>query len=174
MEQYGDYLLRMAYLLMKDRQTAEEAVQDTFVTAFYKIGQLHDPNKLKSWLTRIAVNRCRMRQRTWDFRRLLSFASMEPFLADRLEEGPEDKLVLEWRNERLADSVRELDYPYREAITLYYYNEMSVDEIAEQLSTKAGTIKARLARGRARLKRILEERADYVEHGSQTGESTLG
>ncbi|WP_174496208.1 RNA polymerase sigma factor [Salirhabdus euzebyi] len=42
--------MRTAYLLLKDHQNAEEAVQDTFVTAFEKINQLEDPHKLKSWL----------------------------------------------------------------------------------------------------------------------------
>ncbi|MDF2719400.1 MAG: polymerase [Paenibacillus sp.] len=161
MDQYGDYLLRTACLLLKDRQAAEEAVQDAFVTAYYKIGQLQDPLKLKSWLTRIVVNRCRMRQRTRDWKRLFSFARMEPFLEDVSEPGPEQSLMLELRNERLSDAVRQLAYPYREAITLYYFNEMNIEEMSEQLECNRNTIKARLSRGRAQLKRMLEEGADH-------------
>lgn len=157
MEQYGDYLLRTAFLLLQDRQTAEEAVQDAFVTAFYKIGQLQEPHKLKSWLTRIVVNRCRMRQRSWSIRRLLTFARMEPFLEDEAEPGPEEQLLLKLRNASLTDAIGRLAYPYRETITLYYFGEMSVEEIADQLGSNRNTIKARLARGRGRLKRLLEE-----------------
>ncbi|TMV47663.1 sigma-70 family RNA polymerase sigma factor [Paenibacillus mesophilus] len=161
MEQYGDYLLRTAFLLVKDRHAAEEAVQDTFVTAYYKIGQLQNPLKLRSWLTRIVVNRCRMRQRTWDWRRLFAFPRMEQLLEDGSEPGPEERLLQGLRSERLTDAIQQLAYPYREAITLYYFNEMNIEEISEQLGCNKNTVKARLARGRARLKRILEEGADY-------------
>ena len=51
MDMYGDYLLRMAFLLVKVHQRAEEAVQDTFITAFHKIEQLDQGKLLKSWLT---------------------------------------------------------------------------------------------------------------------------
>ncbi|WP_342346087.1 RNA polymerase sigma factor [Paenibacillus mangrovi] len=64
MRLYGNDLLRTAYLLLRDRHEAEEAVQDSFVLAFERIRQLKDDMKLKSWLIRIVVNRCRMRQRT--------------------------------------------------------------------------------------------------------------
>lgn len=152
MDLHGDYLMRTAVLLLKDRQAAEEAVQDTFVQAFYKIGQLKNPEKLRGWLTRIVVNRCRMKRRTWSWRSLLPFSrtDAEPF--DGREAGPEELFLLEWRNASLSRAVQALDYVYREAVTLYYYNEMTVAEIAEQLGTSPGTIKARLSRGRIRLK----------------------
>jgi RNA polymerase sigma-70 factor (ECF subfamily) len=173
MEIYGDYLLRTAYLLLKDRQAAEEAVQDTFITAYYKIGQLAEPSRLKGWLTRIAVNRCRMKLRTWDWNRLLSYARMESFLGDDPEPGPEERFFLERRTERLTDAVHRLTYLYRETITLYYYNELAVREIAEQLGTNENTVKARLARGRSMLKRIWEE-GDNDEQGQRVGKNTIG
>ncbi|PYI57562.1 RNA polymerase [Paenibacillus flagellatus] len=163
MREYGDGLLRTAVLLVGDRQAAEEAVQDAFLTAYAKIGDLQDPSKLKSWLTRIVVNRCRMKLRTWSWRRLLPFGGLETMPEGDAEPGPEDRLLLEWRNGRLADAIRKLAYPYREAITLYYFNEMSVQDIAGQLNVSANTIKARLARGRARLKRLLEEEEERGE-----------
>ncbi|UVI29593.1 sigma-70 family RNA polymerase sigma factor [Paenibacillus spongiae] len=160
MGQYGDYLLRTAFLLLKDLQSAEEAVQDTFVTAFHKIGQLREEEQLKSWLTRIVINRCRMRQRTWGWRNLLPFARME----DHVEEhhpDPELQVMQRWRNERLSDAVHRLDYIYREAITLYYYNELSIREIASHTGANENTIKARLTRGRLQLRKLLEEGGGY-------------
>lgn len=63
MNQYGNYLLRMAYLLVKDHQRAEEAVQDAFITAFKKINQLEKDALIKSWLTTITINHCRQQLR---------------------------------------------------------------------------------------------------------------
>lgn len=62
--------------------------------------------------------------------------------------------MVEWHNVRLAESMRNLDYLYRECLTLYYFHEMSIREISEQLNTSENTIKSRLARGRTLLKRF--------------------
>jgi len=157
MDQYGDYLLRTAYLLLRDRQGAEEAVQDTFVTAFHKIDQLQEPHQLKGWLTRIAVNRCRMKQRTWSWRMLLPFARMEEISTDKVQPATEEEFMKEWQNKRLSDTIQQLDYKYRESITLFYYNEMSVQEISSYTQVNENTIKARLARGREQLRKLWEK-----------------
>ncbi|MCI3923011.1 sigma-70 family RNA polymerase sigma factor [Paenibacillus sp. TRM 82003] len=151
MDEHGDALLRTAVLLLGDDQTAEEVVQDTFVQAFYKIGQLKEPERLKAWLTRIAIHQCRARQRTWNWRRLLPFERMEPMLTES-DSGAEERYFEMWRGERLREAIAGLDYDYREVITLYYYHEWSVGEIAEQLSCNVNTVKARLARGRGKLR----------------------
>ncbi|QMV45084.1 sigma-70 family RNA polymerase sigma factor [Cohnella cholangitidis] len=166
MAQYSEELLRTAYLLVKDKQTAEEAVMDSFLQAYNKILQLKEPDKLRGWLLRIVVNRCRMRMRTWSWSRLLPFAQVEP---KELEPSPEDLLLMEWRNERLSAAIHKLDYIYREVIALYYYNGLSVLEIAEHIGSNENTVKARLSRGRSKLKRMLEEEGDGDEAGHGAG-----
>jgi len=157
MDQYGNYLLRMAYLLLKDDQAAEEAVQDTFITAYSKIEQLRDVKQLKSWLTRIAINHCRMRQRSWSWRKLIPFARMDEIIEERAEPDTEEIFLEHARNHRLGESVQRLDYKYREAITLFYYAEMRIQEIAEYTSLNENTIKSRLARGRELLRKQWEK-----------------
>lgn len=166
MQQYGDYLMRTAFLLLKDRHEAEEAVQDSFIQAYYNIRQLREEQKLKSWLTRIVVNRCRMKQRTWTWRRLLPFARMGEFMEEEHMPGPEEQVLMQWRNERLSVAVHKLSYIYREVITLYYFNEMNVREIAGHLQMSDNTVKARLSRGRHLLKELLGE--EGVPSGSGT------
>ncbi|MBE9913822.1 sigma-70 family RNA polymerase sigma factor [Paenibacillus donghaensis] len=160
MQRYGDDLLRTAYLLLRDRHEAEEAVQDSFILAFERIGQLRDDAKLKSWLIRIVVNRCRMRQRTWSFRKLFPSPHVEKWLAKEKLPGPEAQLLRQWRNGRLTQAIHNLSYKYREVITLYYFQEMSVAEIAEHLDMSRNTVKARLARGRDYLKEQLEKEGE--------------
>ncbi|SDD12527.1 RNA polymerase sigma-70 factor, ECF subfamily [Paenibacillus sp. UNCCL117] len=162
MDQYGDELLRTAYLLVKDYQAAEEAVQDTFIQAYRSIEQLKDPARLKGWLLRIAVNRCRMRMRTWSWRQMLPSAWIEQ-LAEGEHDGyaaPEERMMELWHKERLSRAIHSLDYKYREAIVLYYYQEMNVAEIAAYTGCKENTVKARLARGRMRLRLIWEREED--------------
>ncbi|MRX74063.1 sigma-70 family RNA polymerase sigma factor [Bacillus lacus] len=156
MKLYGDYLLRTAVLLLKDRQAAEEAVQDTFLTAFEKIGQLSDENKLKSWLTCILINKCRakMRKKSWKHA-FLSLDLLERYAGDDLHSGPEESLVKLAEHQVLFEAIQQLDYKYKEAIILYYYNELKISEISAQLKLNENTVKARLARGRSLLKQLL-------------------
>jgi len=158
MDQYGDELMRTAFLLVKDYQTAEEAVQDTFIQAYRSIGQLQDPSRLKGWLLRIVVNRCRMRMRVWSWRQMLPSAWIEQLAEDRYAgyPAPEEQMIKEWHKARLSRAIHGLDYKYREAIVLYYYHEMNVAEIAVYTGCKENTVKARLARGRMQLRLIWE------------------
>ncbi|MEC0241503.1 sigma-70 family RNA polymerase sigma factor, partial [Paenibacillus dokdonensis] len=161
MGMYGDDLLRTAYLLLRDRHEAEEAVQDSFILAFERIGQLRDDTKLKSWLIRIVVNRCRMRQRTWSLRNLFPSAHMERWLAKEEQPGPEEQLMQQLSNGRLTKAIHSLSYIYREVITLHYFQEMSVAEMADHLQLNSNTVKARLARGRHYLRQTLEKEGDF-------------
>lgn len=156
MEQYGDYLLRTTVLLLRDRQAAEEAVQDTFIQAFENISQLRDADKLRSWLTRIAVNRCRMRQRTWDWRHIFPKARMDLHV-DEVAPAAEEAMIHHWHEGEMTKSIQQLPYTYREVITLYYFNELGVQEIADQLRLNVNTVKARLMRGRNKLRQMIME-----------------
>lgn len=166
MERYGNKLMRTAYLLVKDKQVAEEAVMDTFIQAYRKIAQLQHPDRLESWLLRIAVNRCRMKMRTWSWSRILPLPHVERIIAEE-EPGPEELLIDACRNEKLSEALLKLDYKYRETIVLFYYNGLTVAEIAEQTRSNENTVKAWLARGRAKLKLILEKQEDGDETGAR-------
>lgn len=158
MDQYGDYLLRMAYLLVKDYQRAEEAVQDTFITAFHKIDQLKKESLLKSWLTTITINHCRQQMRSWSYRHIVpNLETVERIIEDETVKSPEEGVLeVEW-NQHLSSAIHLLDYKYREVITLYYFNELKITEISALINVKENTIKSRLNRGKKLLKGILEK-----------------
>ncbi|WP_319003641.1 RNA polymerase sigma factor [Sutcliffiella horikoshii] len=161
MNVYGDYLLRTAYLLVKDKQLAEEVVQDTFITAYQKIHQLDEEDKLKSWLTTITVNLCKMQMRKWSFKSILSnFEFAERVTESEQADGPEAQLLLDFQNQSLSESIQKLDYKYREVIILYYFNEMKISEMAMVLAIAENTVKTRLKRGRSYLKEIIEKGED--------------
>lgn len=163
MDEFGDYLLRTAYLLLKDYQLAEEVVQDTFITAFEKVEQLNDPKKLKSWLTTMTINRCRSQQRKWGFKNI--FPAIEAVGRSKTDHrlGPEEELLEKTFNQNVSDAIHKLDYTYREVITLFYYNELKISEIALYTKTKENTVKSRLQRGRIMLKDIMQKGESAVE-----------
>ncbi|WP_331713713.1 RNA polymerase sigma factor [Lentibacillus sp. JNUCC-1] len=173
MNTYGDYLLRTAILLVKDTQTAEEIVQDTFVTAFNKITQLDDPAKLKSWLTTITVNKCRSQMRKWSWKHIRLHKQDEHDRPPEIdpEAGPEEQFLTKLTHARLANAIQELDYTYREVITLYYFNEMKIKDIAHYTKSSDNTIKSRLTRGRAKLKTILEKEEREYDSKNRSSET---
>lgn len=160
MEQYGDYLLRTAFLLLKDYQEAEEAVQDTFIIAYQKMEQLDDPKKLKSWLTAIMINQCRARFRKWSWKHVFPSFDIINGQKDDLNQTHDDLLIGADTKQNMVDAIQQLDYKYREVITLYYFNEYKITEIAVQLDTKENTVKSRLKRGRLLLKDLLKKKED--------------
>lgn len=173
MELYGDYLLRMAFLLLKDHHTAEEAVQDTFLIVFEKISQLENESVLKSWLTTITMNRCREQMRKWSWKNiLLNFDIMERFNENETSPGPEDNLLeVEW-NQHITTAIQQLDYKYREMITLFYFNELKITEIADLTGIKENTVKSRLKRGKLQLKQILEVKEEVKSGREETNKET--
>lgn len=164
MNLYGNHLLRLALLLVKDHQLAEEVVQDVFVIAFKKIEQLSDEKKLKSWLITITTNECRQRMRKWSWKNIFLHQKDggEDGIVDDKSIPLEEIFIISTRNQHLHEQIQQLSYKYREVIALYYFEEQSVKQIAMLINEKEATIKTRLSRGRGLLRILLEKDGDDI------------
>lgn len=145
MDEYGAGLVRLCYLYLKDYALAEDAAQEAFLRAYRGLSGFRGQSGEKTWLTRIAINVCKnMLRNPW--RRLLDSARRLPEPACRMEAG--DGEVLR--------AVTRLSVKYREAVLLYYYQEMTVREIAILLNVPQATVSTRLSRARAQLRDALK------------------
>lgn len=151
MSEYGDSILRMCYVYLKDYHLAEDVVQETFLQVYKNYDGFRQQSSVKTWITRIAVNLCKnqMRTRWFAVKReeefpILSYAEDYDGVIDR---------------EQLITAIGNLKPKYREVILLFYYQEFSIKEIAELLGKKESTVKVRLKRAREQLKAELKE--DY-------------
>ncbi|WP_226038159.1 RNA polymerase sigma factor [Aquibacillus saliphilus] len=156
MDQYGSYLMRTIYLTISDEQLAEEIVQDTFVKAYKKIDQLQEKDKLKSWLTTIAINRCRSTLRKKKLK-LISIDESNKQFENNQELTPEEHVLSLLKFKNLSEAIIQLDYKYREVVALHYFSEYSIKEIAAITKSKENTIKSRLSRARGKLYELLEK-----------------
>jgi RNA polymerase sigma-70 factor, ECF subfamily len=142
-------LYRYAYRLSGTSADAEDLTQETFSKALARISQLREPERARSWLFRILRNGYLHRVRDEKRHRVISLAAV----GDVAEQPPEELPDID--PARLQQALNELDETFRTPIILFYFEEFSYKEIAEQLDLPIGTVMSRLARAKAHLKSLL-------------------
>ena len=147
-EEYGNKLLRTCYLILKDKEEAEDVVQEALIRVFQKLNTFKENSGLYTWIYTIALNLCRDRLRR---KKELLVVEDEWVGSDDVESHVEKNID----RELLRKELFEINPTYREALVLFYFDDFSVKEIAEILEEKEGTIKSRLSRGRNILKEKL-------------------
>ena len=164
----GPAVVRACYRVLGDIHEAEDAAQEAFVTAYRSLPTWRGDGPFAAWLTRIGVRialrvASRRRPVTW-----LDMTAAEPgtgapgsaVTTSSLRTGPSsDPLQLSIRSERAMSvraAVAALGEPYREVVSLRFFGELSLDEIARQTGRPLGTVKTHLHRGLNRLRSVLE------------------
>jgi RNA polymerase sigma-70 factor (ECF subfamily) len=128
---------------------AEDAVQEAFVRGLGLTGRKAVPDNPEAWLYQVAVNLIRSR-----WRRAVTGRRHQAELADRAQRS---EPVDTDSHLALLAALRRLPFDQREALALHYLADLSVDEIAVRAGSPAGTIKARLGRGRGALAKLLDD-----------------
>lgn len=162
-ETYASNLTRIAYTYVRDWAASQDLVQDSFITAYEKMEQLRNPIEPFPWLAQITINKCKMAQRKFWREIVMSL------LPDRMGASAEQTYFRLAEDQTLYDSVLSLPEVFREPIILFYFEDLSVDEISRILGIRKGTVKSRLSRGRKKISNLWEER-NYGENsqGCQT------
>lgn len=135
-----------AYSLLKNREDAEDVVQDCFLRYYSGEKQFESDAHLRSWLLRVAVNRAKDLLRSASRRRNVPF-----------EDAAAEQAIPSEESRALFRAVGELPEAYRIVIHLHYYEDYPVREIARVLRLPQATVKTRLFRGRELLKKALKE-----------------
>lgn len=156
-ERYGTHLLRLCTLYLKDAALAEDALQDTFVKAWEKYETFQGKASEKTWLTSIAVNVCKNYLRSpWN--RRVNVSDLTQIIGQT-----EDEFSMADSHMDVMNAVLALKERYRVVILLYYYEELSVKEMAQMLSCKEATIMTRLKRARDYLAKAIKKEGGF-EH----------
>ncbi|MDB8576146.1 RNA polymerase sigma factor [Turicibacter sanguinis] len=157
-EDYGQDVLKIAYLYVKDQQLAEDIFQEVFYKVMKNYHKFEHLSNEKTWLIRITINTCKDLLRTSWLRRVTTFGTLEEQNQTQYEQ-PFDMTQSESNNE-LYEMIMKLPQRYKEVILLFYYEDFSYDEMAKILNIPKGTVQSRLARGREKLKKMMEERGE--------------
>jgi RNA polymerase sigma-70 factor (ECF subfamily) len=161
---HRDRAMVLALRMMRNREDAEEALQDAFVRAFRSLGSFEGKSKFSTWLYRIVFNVCSSAGR----RRAIPMVPFDETLPGDLPAGADrpDVACEGAEFERIvAEAIDALPVVYGAIFTLYAINEMSYEEIAEVADLPINTVKTRLFRARAMLRASVAERVgDPVAH----------
>lgn len=147
MQMYMQDMYRVALAILMNDADVADAIGDTILACWEKIGSLKKPEYFKTWLTKIVINKSndilRHRKR---------FADIEEIPEEAAESND---------NPELKEALGKLDSKYRVPIILYYFEGYSTEEIAQILKIPKSTVQTRLLRAREKLKISLSDTEDY-------------
>lgn len=145
---YHTPILHFCCAILRDPAAAEDATQETFLKAYRNLQTFRQESSEKTWLTAIALNVCRDMRKSAYWRHTEKRVTPEELDRPAPEQDPEALA--------LGQAIADLPVKYRNAILLYYYQDMTLQEAAMLLKTTPSTLSKRLARARALLKKELE------------------
>ena len=143
---------------LKNETTAQDIMQETYITAFLKIQSLEKSSQIRSWLNRIAVNKCKNYLKGKGEIQLDDEIFENQAIVDERISIPEEYISDKAKREIILSIMQKVlsDVQYQTVI-MHYFNEMTVDEIAEVFECSRGTVLSRLNYSRTKMKTAIED-----------------
>jgi RNA polymerase sigma-70 factor (sigma-E family) len=153
-------LVRLAWLLLRDDQLAEEVVQDAFIAVHRRWDTIRDRGRADAYLRRAVVNGARssLRHRGVEERYLAREQGERTAYGAGAEPGPEDRALEHETHDAMLTALGRLPQRQREVLTMRYYLDLTEAEIADALEISAGSVKAHAHRGLATLRTAMARR----------------
>jgi RNA polymerase sigma-70 factor (ECF subfamily) len=162
-------IFHYSWLMCGHREDAEEVAQETLLKVFESSEQLREPEKIRSWVFRIAKNACLMKRRKSMFAPPTEL-SLDEFMPAKYQDGgqlrieiadwsalPDGKAMQSEMRELLERAIRELPEVYRSVILLRDMEELSTQETAHILEVSDDVVKTRLHRARLAIRQRIDE-----------------
>ena len=167
-ESYKDLVFTLALRMLKNKEEAEEVAQDTFVKAYKSLSKFKGDSKFSTWIYRVAYNTCL--DRIKKNRKYINNVEINEFTAHQVKtiDNALDRIEVRERNEAIQRCIERLSSEDSFLLTLYYFDDLSLDEISKIVGISTNSIKVKLFRCRKKLASILKaqlepEIIDYYE-----------
>lgn len=146
-------LIKLAFIYVKNKEMAEDIVQDVCVRAIENKNRFRGDATYKTYLMKMTINRSYDYLRSWTYRQ----ESVKSFVHQLFNgESVEHQLLKKDERAQLGFEVLKLKPKYREVLVLYYYEDFKIHEIASLLDISENTVKTRLKRAREQMKQTLD------------------
>jgi RNA polymerase sigma-70 factor, ECF subfamily len=152
---HQERISRLVHRLLGWPSDVDDVVQDVFVDVLRNLNRFDGRSSVLTWLTRIAINRCRSHQRK-EWLRSTFLRRLPLSLGEGRGEGAANQLETSETIQQVHQAIQQLKQSDREIIVLRYLEEQSIEQIAQTLGSTRGTVDVRLSRARKRLEKILQ------------------
>jgi RNA polymerase sigma factor (sigma-70 family) len=159
-DRYKDLVFSLALKMVKNREEAEEVAQDTFIKVFKSLSQFKGDSKFSTWIYKVTYNTCLDRLKKT--KREQQVVSIDDFNINQIKsiDNALDKMEEEEREKAIQDCINLLPSDDAFLLTLFYFEEQSLEEISKVLGITPNNVKVKLFRSRKKLTTILRERLE--------------
>jgi len=158
-DRYKGFVFTLAYKMMKNREEAEEVAQDTFIKVYKSLNKYKGESKFSTWLYKITYNTCLDQLKKKKEKNVVyieDFSERESKTIKNVLDNIDEKN----RNQKIQDCLHLLLSEEAFLLTLYYFDDQSIEEISKVMDTNVNNIKVKLFRSRKKLASILKEQLD--------------
>ena len=159
-DRYKDLVFSLALKMVKNREEAEEVAQDTFIKVFKSLSQFKGDSKFSTWIYKVTYNTCLDRLKKQ--KREQQVVSIDEFNTNQIKsiDNALDKMENEEREKAIQDCIQLLPADDAFLLTLFYFEDQSLEEIAKVIGLTANNVKVKLFRSRKKLTTILKEKLE--------------
>ncbi len=159
-QRFAQMVFNLTYRMSGTVEEAEDLAQEVFLRIHRHLGRFNGRSALKTWVYRVTLNHCRSKlgRKRYPTQPLAEENNGEGARLVDESRSPEDLAVAHDTGHQVSLALRELKPVFREAVVLRDLQGLSYEEIAEILKVRIGTVRSRIARGRDRLRIVLENK----------------
>lgn len=158
--QYKDLVFTLANKMLKNKEEAEEVAQDTFIKIFNSLNKFKGESKFSTWIYKITYNTCLDRLKK--SKKEKSVIYIEDFNAHQIKEIENilDTIDEKEKIQKIQECLQLLPSEEAFLLTLYYFDDQTIDEIAKVIDCNSNNVKIKLFRSRKKLASILKEQLE--------------
>jgi RNA polymerase sigma-70 factor, ECF subfamily len=156
-DRYKDLVYTLALRMLKHKEEAEEVAQDTFIKVFKSLDKFKGDSKFSTWIYRVAYNTCLDNIKR--NKKHLNNVTIDEFTFNKLDtiDNALDNIISEEKSTLIKNCINKLPEDSSALLTLFYFEELSLEEISKIINVEANTVKVKLFRARKKLAVILEQ-----------------
>lgn len=153
-QEHGVILYKYLFSLVRHKELAEDLYQEVLLSAYLSLSSIKEREKLRSWLFKIAMNKCRDYWRKEKLMKLFWEEKAQLYYTNETNPPPlpEEMLLHKCTRDEMTETIGELPEIYREPLLLFYYGERSLIEISHDTKLPLSTVKTRMKRGKDQLR----------------------